>query len=365
MPVLLASPPQFYADHHEVPAAIRAQAKVYQNQILTALSAATPALPLSNRDFAGVQLFNWGASFDGILVTALVYQKGQGFGKEWLRVARLIRKQDCAFLGGFWQIMTPDAAWGVLADPKVSLAQVGTWAGRSFRTVSPVKVDFHDTLSDPRVAVVWQTMAQEALAQSGIPIVASADRYFCKVTKLGSYNFPQKEDYPARPHNLLELRIADGGAPIQSAAAQGSVKPITKVSRSCTLTYSAYLTGAVFGNTPRSVGQSTQGVPCDFPALAKTLAQKTDALLSNLASDPIHIVGRRGAWVYLDKGRAYGLGMGSRLVGPRGEGLHVIRYDPGFEGQPDVAVAFVRHESKESPLKKGDVVRIDQTVYPQ
>ncbi len=99
--------------------------------------------------------------------------------------------------------------------------------------------------------------------------------------------------------------------------------------------------------------------------IANNIVKKIIPTLHDLTQQEFKIVRRFGSWVYLNRGRAYGLTIGTRLVGENNSKLHIIRYAPYLEGEIDSAVAFIRHENKDIPLQVGDVLKIDQTVYPR
>jgi hypothetical protein len=93
-------------------------------------------------------------------------------------------------------------------------------------------------------------------------------------------------------------------------------------------------------------------------------------LMETYMQDPkIRVVKKWGAWVYLNKGRSYGLNIRDRLVLGDDIGLHVVSHYSSAEQIMDQdhlihdgAIAYVR--KGQDKIKLGDVVLFDPTTYP-
>lgn len=54
-----------------------------------------------------------------------------------------------------------------------------------------------------------------------------------------------------------------------------------------------------------------------------------------------------------------------RLVGPENARLHIIRYSPEVNEEMDASIAFIRYEDEKRPIKVGDILKIDPTLFPK
>ena len=86
-------------------------------------------------------------------------------------------------------------------------------------------------------------------------------------------------------------------------------------------------------------------------------------LVQDLLLDSFEVVSRNGRHVTLSSGRTSGLTIGSRLVGPNGERLHVIRLLRSSDSV-DSAIAFIRIENEKTPLGPGSKLSLDKRLFP-
>lgn len=107
--------------------------------------------------------------------------------------------------------------------------------------------------------------------------------------------------------------------------------------------------------------------PWSALACLSELATRNDAWTESLDRQQFKIVQRRGRWVTLEASRTSGLVVGTRLVGPGGAQLHVIRVGPPRateDDNRDNVTAYVRSESASRPLAPADMLELDTAAPP-
>jgi hypothetical protein len=131
----------------------------------------------------------------------------------------------------------------------------------------------------------------------------------------------------------------------------------------------AQIWGGVLSEPLPDLFQDTQAEPMRPSEWGKKIHAQLEPQLWSLEQGPLKVLRREGRWIYLSKGRASGYKIGMHLLGPGGAKLHVIQAlgAPPTKGprEAESAVALLREEAKETPLKAGDSVWLDPAQYPK
>lgn len=345
MAFFLLPPPQFIADNQEIPKQVILQAQNYQKNLLAELNITSKVSQVREGAYAGSQIFNWDQKYNAILITSFIFQKGKSFKKEWMRTATLVKQENCTYLGSVWSFNDKKIIPFPIENSNVSLSSI---ASRTFKPVSPVKLDLQTHFSDARFENVFNLIFQEELAKKNVPVISDLARYFCKTEKLNNEKFTQNLEYSARPHRVIEIIMQETG----------------KKGNSYLVSYEYRMNSSVFGEKDKKNIEKKEQEIFNPVQISDNIAQKVVPALHDLSQSEFKIIKRVGSWVYINRGRAYGLLIGMRLTGA-GAGLHIIRYAPELTEEPDASIAFIRYENKQSPLAPGDILKIDQTVYPK
>ena len=345
MAYFILPPPQIMADSQEVPQSVLLQAKQYQKQLMSQLNISSSVFKVTKGAFVGTEIFNWNEKINGILMTSFVYEKGKGFQKEILKTATLLKQENCQHLGSLWNYTDKNKIPFTINQ---SLKNISDFPKRVFSNVSPVKINFQLQLQQKRFENFAQLIFVEGFSQKNIPLVSSGGRLYCKAEFDLSMKTQQITETPAKPHRLIELALNE------MKKTKGPSKVTTRVE----------FHSGVFGQMKESLSEKNENSEFDLEKISLNLVEKTLPNLDKLNETEFKIVRRFGSWVYLNRGRAFGLKIGMRLKGPNKASLHIIRYAPKLEGELDSSIAFIRHESQESPLKLEDVVKLDPKIYP-
>lgn len=352
MPFLILPPPQIIADNQEIPKQVLLQAQNYQKDLLKELNAIKETSKVTDGAYKGTKIFSWDQKYNGILMTSFIYQQGKAFKKEWMHTATLLRKEDCTHLGSIWNYNDKTIIPFPLQN---SSEKISTIAGRSFKQVSPVKVDLEAKFSDKNVANLFNIVLQEEFSKRNVPLISNVGRFLCKADNLKDAKMEQINEYPARPHRIVNIKVTENQ----------SKSSITEIN------YEMQINSAILGQKEKKIFEKKEKISFNPQKISEGIVEKILPSLDDLSRAEFKIIKRVGSWVYLNRGRAFGLTIGMRLVGPHNSTLHIIRYSFGseFNAGSDVgvdnAIAFIRHESKESPLVNGDTLKLDPMVYPK
>jgi hypothetical protein len=194
-----------------------------------------------------------------------------------------------------------------------------------------------------------EIMGGEALAGARIPAVSSLGRGWCDAEFTPDFKRTQVATYPARAHRILTGQWQEN--------TEGKPRPWPQTRGSF------WLSSGTFGERKETVLEQKEFQNFSPATISAELVKKLGGLTHKLTDTEFTIIKREGRWVYLDRGRAFGLEIGAHLVA-RGAKLHVIQYAPE-EKDFDVAIALVRDENAAEPLKVGDKVSFDLTKYPK
>jgi hypothetical protein len=122
----------------------------------------------------------------------------------------------------------------------------------------------------------------------------------------------------------------------------------------------------VFEPESKNESQGYSPLHC-FDSLLAQIQEKgsgsSKKLVQSLSENEFEVTFRNGRHVTLSSGRTAGLFVGSRLVGPKGEKLHVIRLLRSAQ-ELDSAIAYVRSENEETPIKPGVKLSLDPRLFP-
>ncbi|MES2613978.1 MAG: hypothetical protein V4591_01030 [Bdellovibrionota bacterium] len=329
MAFLILPPVQFIADSQEIPKQIVQKAQAYQKNFLKDLNITTTASTVTQGAYKGAQIFNWDQKYNGILMTSILFQKGQNFNKEWMRTATLLRQEDCIHMGSLWSF-----------DNK----KISSFTSRVFNTISPVRMNLQAQFSDKRYSEIFNLELLEEFSKKNVPTISDIGRLYCKAESFNTQKNEQKTEYPAKPHRIVNINVTENSQKID---------------------YSMQMASGVFGQKSKDINEKKTQEKFDPQKISKNFVEKIFPTLDDVSQEEFKITKRVGSWVYLNKGRAYGLSIGMRLVGAHSSKLHIIRYVPNPEGELDGSIAFIRHEDKEAPLVVGDILKLDNRIYPK
>jgi hypothetical protein len=350
VPFLILPPTMMISENPEIAVNIKQSARDYQDKLLSQLSILQSQLvqEIKQGAYRGTRIYSWNKKFDAYLPTYFVFQVGQVQSQEYLKASSLIRYQDCLQLGSVWNF-TQNVAPFSLPDSQNSLENI---ANRTFLNLSPVKVNsFYDFHSENRMSHIFDLFVGEKFAEKGILNVTNLSRVVCKGNYLSELKSPPQATFPGRPHRLVIVQIAS------QLPQKKSNWPI--------VTYKSQINSGVFAEKNKEIINVNVPTPFHPQTLAEQLVNKVFPELHDLKKEEFKVIRRFRGWVYLDRGRAYGLEIGMRLIGPNDARIHVIRYLPEVQGEIDSSIAFIRYEDEKRPIVVGDVLKLDPTTFPK
>jgi hypothetical protein len=334
------------SENPELTTRASAQTKAYRDLQKKILGVAKIRERIKYGTFRDTELLEWNGNFDAILYTAFVYPEGRKQGQEFLRLAALLRKSDCVNLGANWEFRG-DATLGAPSNFVSGGVTLDKAAARQFERQNSYRFDTSFVGSfGYRGTVVMDLISSERFAAGGKPVVSSLGRGFCDA-ETPSIKREVVSGYPARAHRVVLFRLS------QQKAKGRQLWP--------SATGTVVLSSGTFGERKMDLWSEAKPVPFDPDGIVGKIYGLLDPLTHRLNEQVFRILKRQGRWVYLDRGRAYGLEIGTHLVG-RGASLHVIQYAP-WEKDLDVAIALVRTEDPDSPLKEGESITFDPKIY--
>lgn len=400
MPTLYVPPTEFVTENPEASAALRDAAAAYVNARLAELGVSGPPRRTETRGaFRGLREYDWNAPREAILGSAFLLPAGPRQASEFARVVSLVWRADCLLAGASWESGTAP-----LRDTPPEIQRGGAPLSQQMARApegrSPIRWESSAVgVLAKRLSLLMDAVGGERLAAGGFVVNASLSRLACKwtprpvdtpaervrqppapslaptppSTPLAGWPavVPQASTrvlaFPKRPHRLVRAEILSSGAvnawPL--ATAKVSVADgVFGVPKATLLGEQAAIQAA----TQADIQAQRRAQPSPFlpVALANSALQALTPKVHDVRETEFRILRRRGRWVYLNRGRAYGLEIGSHLMGPGGAKLHIVQFAPdekGVEGV-DVGIALVRTESLEAPLKEGDTLTFDTTEFP-
>jgi hypothetical protein len=351
MPFFLAVPPtEHVSENAEVRLLREKDAMAFRAQLRKLLGGSDKtSVEIKKGAFRGTDIFSWEASYNGILLTTFIYSNRPGKNGEWLRLASLVRQSDCVLMGSSW-------AWrgeppkGVPVDMKQGGAPLQDAKSRVFEAQNSYRYEtaFTGHFSS-RGKVLLETVGGERMAAAGVPTVSSLGRNWCDATLSPELKRNENVEFPARAHRVLVGRWEEEK---------------TKVALDWPAVKGAFAVDAgTFGVRKTVAWEQTKFEPFAPVKVADGVVARLKPITHKVTDAQFKIIKREGRWVYLDRGRAYGLDIGTHLVA-RGATMHVIQYAPDAPDF-DVAIAMIRTEDSSAPLRDGDTVSFDLTKFPK
>lgn len=352
MTFLIVTPPQVITENQTQAASIQKENAGYVKKQLADLGISDgPIQTIVTGGFRGTQIFKWAKPYVGILQTTFLTPTGKTQTQLFLRMSTLVRRDDCLQLGATWDFTqnVPTKKPASVTPAQVSLAQISE---RTPRDLSPVKLETRGTGDAvSRVQVLFEGVVIESLAAQGQPIVSATNQLACKWTTVDVKLPPIKKEYPARAHRLLISQLQ------ANQPTEGSWPMLNKAV--------IHYHSGIFGDKSVLVAEVSKPVLFDPNQFVGAIRDVTGSVTHNIKEESFTVIKRKGRWVYLDRGRAYGLEIGMHLQGRDESKLHVIQFTGTEEKNPDVAVAYIRQENKATPLKAGDTITFDLTKFPK
>ncbi len=359
MPVLIVPPLSFVTENAEVRLlpGMQQRAASYQENLLRQLGFTQNQEQqlISSGAYGGTRIFSWNKPYSAYLSTSFVFPLGPLQKQEFLHSAMLVKMEDCVSLGGVWEVKIP------LFPLVNSLQKIEDLSNRTFRTVSPVKTNTVFSF-DPkdRMAYVLDLLLGEKFSAKGVASVTNFSRLVCQ----GEFFVNQKKDTPVitsqqegvqgtRAHKLVLVEFL---SPVRWRK-EGAVWPL--------VSFKVQLNSGVFSEKNKNLWEEKKFSEFHPEKISTDIVEKVLPELQDFNVLEFKIIRRYRGWVYLDKGRALGALVGMRLVGPGKAQLHIIRYTPETEGVMDASVAFIRDEDDKRPLRVGDILKVDPTVFPK
>lgn len=317
--------------------------------------------------FRGTKTFNWSQPYDGLLQTFFIYPKPAAkSGQELARVAALFKLDNCQLLGSV-------VIWGTdylrQIPPSVTKDAISQLKDAAQRTSSsqksPIRLSFEGR-SRWGTSIAWLSEAVLAnqLAAQNLIVHSDLSGLACLRTREALRPENKAEDAAKTPTEKTaasQKEFHRGHRQIR-VVLEGVVSspddPWPQVQGQFT-----YIPLPLNVRLNESRGGVLEKVAFSPHAIGRTVSNDLNSLLHDLAETSFKVVKRDGRFVTIERGIAFGLRIGQHLSGPSGEKLHVIRFETSGKAA-DEALLLIRSESSSAPLKVGDLLRIDQTMYP-
>ncbi len=339
------------SENPETASATLARAKAYQEQLLQQLGLGKnqEQPPITKGAYRGTRIFIWNKNYNAYLPSYFIFPTGLKQSNEFLETASLVRHADCMHLGSVWQIKNKAFVPIQLENSNANMSQI---ADRNFADKSPVRLDsFYNFRAEYRIQNILESFIGENLAAKGVQNLTNLSRIACKGIYAKEFLVDKALEYPARAHRDIIINI--------SASLLQEKETWPKV------TYKAQLNSGVFAEKHEDLIAEKNENYFNPPQISQQIIEKVLPNLQDLKLDEFKIIRRYRGWVYLNRGRAYGLKIGMRLVGPNHSTFHIIRYLPEVNGEIDSCIAFIRYEDKEKPIVVGDILKMDPTLFPK
>ncbi len=337
-------------ENPEISLEVKNNAIAYQKSLLDQLgiTAVQEQTPITKGAYRGTRIFNWNKSYDAYLPTYFLFPVGKPQAKEFFHSASLVRYQDCLQLGSIWSFSNNLAPFGT-ENSKLTIEKI---SNRTFSTLSPIKVNsFYDFRAEDRISNFLDIFLGERLAEKGVLNITNLSRIVCKGNYFPNLKSPTQLEYPARAHRLIIVEM---------------LSELTQKKENWPkITYRAKLNSGVFGEKNKDFFYEKTPNPFQPEKIAEQIVNKVMPELHDLKAEEFKVIRRYRGWVYIDRGRAFGLEVGMRLIGPSNARLHIIRYSPEVNGEIDSSIAFIRYEDEKRPIVVGDILKIDRTLFPK
>lgn len=344
--VLVVLPPEFVSDNPEISIILKKEALAFQTELSTELQPGKFKQKITKGAYKGAQIYEWGNDFTAIAHSSFIVPPGVPQKKEIMRIASLIRLQDCVHLGSRWTIVSPLKEVAI-ENKNGSLKD---FSQRSLKQSNTIRFDTKFTgIWGERGRTIFDAVFSETAASEGIPVNSSISRQACKwISKdveFGKY----VEEYPARAHRVVVTQILE------------EKKKQNKTDWPA-VTMRTQSNSGIFGEKNIDLANQKEPKPFAPSPYIKELVLKITESLHLMTEEKFKVIKREGKWAYLNRGRAYGLKIGMHLISDKGATLHIIQFS-NLKDEHDVAVALVRSEAK-GEVKEGDLLSLDPTTYP-
>jgi hypothetical protein len=347
----LILPPTFMiTENPEIPIEVKTRALAYQENLLNQLGVtkAQEQNLITKGGYRGTRIFNWNKSYDAYLPTYFLFPVGIPQKKEYMQTASLVRYKDCLQLGSVWNITDKETAYPL---PN-SNAQIFQIADRSFPETSPIKINIIDDFrAEERTSNILNIFLGEKFSEKGILNITNLSRIVCKGNFLENLKSPVEVEYPGKAHRLINIKM-------KSELSQKKINwPI--------ISYGAQINSGVFAEKNKDLLNETTPQLFRPDLIAENIVAKVINEIHDLKLEEFKVIRRYRGWVYLNRGRAFQLAIGTRLIGPENSRLHIIRFSPEVNGEIDSSIAFIRYEDEKRPIIVGDILKIDPTLFPK
>ncbi len=351
MPFLILPPTVMISENPETASATLARAKAYQEQLLQQLGLGKnqEQSPVTKGAYRGTRIFIWNKNYNAYLPSYFVFPTGIKQNNEYMATASLVRHTDCMHLGSVWQVKNKALIPIQMENSNSSLTQI---ADRTFTDKSPVRLDsFYNFRAEYRMQNIFESVIGEKLAANGVQNLTNLSRLACKGIYAKEFLLEKALEYPARAHRDIILKM--------------SVTHLQEKENWPKVTYKAQVNSGVFAEKHEALFAEKSETYFNPQKISELIIEKVLPNLQDLKIDEFKIIRRYRGWVYLNRGRAYGLKIGMRLIGPNHSTFHIIRYSPEVNGEIDSCIAFIRYEDKEKPIVVGDILKMDPTLFPK
>lgn len=347
---LILPPTIMISENPEISSAIKNKAIAYQDSLLMQLgiTKAQEQYKMKNGAYRGMRVFNWNQSYDAYLSTFFLFNTGKKQSTEYLQAASIIRFKDCLQYGAIWKF-TENVSPFPISDSSVPLSTIVV---RTFSNIAPVKINsFFDFRAEERISNILDLFMGEKLSSKGILNITNLSRIVCKGNYHQQLMNSDNIDFPGKPLNLVQITFKSD--------------LVEKKKDWPMVTVQSQLNSGVFAQKNKDLYIDLKPQVVNPESIANTIINKLIPELHDLTKAEFKVIRRYRGWIYLDKGRAFGLQIGMRLIGPENAKIHVIRYLPQVNGEIDSCIAFIRYEDEKRPIKEGDTLKIDQTTFPK
>jgi hypothetical protein len=351
MPFFLAVPPTDHvSENAEVRILRESDAKKFREQQRKVIGgSAKVTAAIQKGAFRGTEVFEWDGTYNALLLTSFLYPTNSKTKAEWLRLVALIRQSDCVLMGASWE-WRGEAPKGV----PVEVTRGGEPLAKSKARLFEMQNSYRFQTSfvgrfGTRGSLLLELVGGEQMAAAGLPTVSSLGRNWCDATLTPEMKRVEKVEFPARAHRVLV------GTWEEAKAKSDGIWPSAKGNFA--------VDAGTFGERKMLAWEQAKFEVFSPKKVADGIVAKLKPVTHKVTEAQFKVIKRQGRWVYLDRGRAYGLEIGTHLVA-RGATLHVLQYDPESQAF-DVAIAMIRTEDAGAPLRAGDVVSFDLTKYPK
>ena len=357
MAFLYVPPTQYIIENKELIPRFEIEAQKYRAELLNSLNVVgKEVVTIKSTGFINTKIYSWSKEYNGILATQFIFPMEKNPKNYFLKMSTLVRQEDCVHLGSVWtknNFFIPSNIQ--IENSTVTMADI---SNRNFDRKSSVRVDseFNTDFSE-RGQLIFNGILSETFANKKIPTITTMSRIYCKFNLATIKEIPipfQSENYPAKPHQIVTLRFLSN----DSKSKINSIKiswPKFKIQ--------SEINSGTFGEKNKNLLITETPEIFQPNLISEKIMQQVIPGLADLNEEKFTVLKRYGQWVWLNRGQAYGLTIGTRLKGPGNSQLHIIQYAPEVLKEIDASIAFIRKEKDDQKVKVGDSVTLDKKIY--